>query len=197
MSGTSAQLILASASPRRRELLTQIGLRFQICAVDLDESQCAGEIPSVYVQRLALAKAGAAQQRLQTRLPVLGADTCVVIDGHILGKPKNREHALQMLSQLSNQVHSVFSAVAIVQHQHKLHELVKVQQSRVYFRALSAAECETYWQTGEPADKAGSYAIQGIGATFVKKIIGSHSSVMGLPLYETAQLLREFEIDLL
>ena len=124
------------------------------------------------------------------RLPVLGADTCVVADGRIMGKPRDRTHALEMLRLLSGSTHEVLTAVALAGD----HEALRLNASRVTFRSLSRAECAAYWNTGEPADKAGAYAIQGLAALFVSHLDGSYSGVMGLPLYETAELLREFGI---
>jgi len=180
---------LASASPRRRELLQQLGVRFAVQVADVPEILQDGETPEQFVQRLALAKAqcihgalAATQQR-----PVLGADTVVVIDDHILGKPSSREHALQMLSLLSGRTHQVITGVALVSQQHS----VCVNVSSVRFRDLVASELEAYWQTGEPADKAGAYAIQGFAAAFIAHLSGSYSGVMGLPLYETGRLLMQ------
>ena len=189
-------LYLASASPRRRELLQQIGMRFEVWPADIDESQHAREAPGDYVSRLALAKARATQARFSqpVAIPTLGADTCVVIDDTILGKPTDREHGLAMLRRLSGREHQVFSAVAVI---HDKRHAVRVQLSQVRFRSLTEDECAAYWQTAEPADKAGAYGIQGMGATFVAELHGSHSGVMGLPLFETAELLREFGIDVL
>jgi septum formation protein len=193
------QLYLASASPRRHELLTLIGVRFERLVVDVDESVQPSESPEHYVGRLALAKARAGQQaqifsKKPDTIPVMGADTCVVVDEHILGKPQNRDDGLQMLTRLSGREHKVLSAVAIVRRQQ---QALRIQTSRVRFRQLSLREREAYWATGEPADKAGSYGIQGFGAMFIAELHGSHSGVMGLPLYETAELLREFNIDIL
>ena len=188
------QLYLASASPRRCELLRQLGIRFEQIITDVDETLLAGESPETYSLRLAQAKAEAGQQMVaSTSVPVLGADTIVVIDDQILGKPKDRQQGLAMLAQLSNRQHTVVSAVALnrgVQSHYRVHT------SLVTFRTLSAKECDAYWATGEPADKAGAYAIQGLGATFVKALHGSHSGVMGLPLYETAKLLHELGINI-
>lgn len=191
--GDDTQLILASASPRRRELLRQIGVRFQLHPVDLDESVLPDETPRAYVSRLALAKARAAQSALATPLPVLGSDTTVVIDDKILGKPVNRADGLRMLAALSGRQHTVFSAVALIQGARRE---VRVNLSRVRLRTLSENERIAYWATGEPADKAGSYAIQGLGASFVSEIQGSHSGIMGLPLFETAELLALFGINI-
>ncbi|HXH03274.1 MAG TPA: Maf family protein [Candidatus Competibacteraceae bacterium] len=189
-------IYLASASPRRRELLAQINVAFDVLQVEVDETPLPAETPADYVARLALAKARAGWERLETRppRPVLGADTAVVIDGRILGKPRDRDDGLAMLALLSGREHQVLSAVALVQGGR---EALRVQLSRVRFRPLSAAECAAYWASGEPADKAGAYAIQGLAALFVQALEGSYSGVMGLPLYETGELLTEFGIALL
>lgn len=185
-------IYLASQSPRRRALLQQIGIGFELLAVDVDETPLPGESAGVFVERVALDKARAGQARLPAgrRRPVLGADTCVVANGEIMGKPRGREHALEMLQRLSGATHEVLSAVALAGQ----HEALRVHASRVTFRTLSTAECAAYWDTGEPVDKAGAYAIQGLAAVFVTHLAGSFSGVMGLPLYETAELLREFGI---
>jgi septum formation protein len=148
------------------------------------------------VTRLSLEKACTGWQLVEnnTRKPVLGADTAVVIDGKILGKPEDKNHAIDMLMQLSGKTHQVVSGVALVGQNIK-HTVVNT--SFVTFRELSKAECEAYWHTGEPADKAGSYAVQGKGAMFISKLEGSYSGVMGLPLYETAELLQNVGINLL
>jgi len=189
------QLYLASASPRRRELLRQIGLRFERIDAPVDETPQAGELPADYVHRLALAKARAGLNAIGGRspLPVLGADTTVVIDGEMLGKPSDRADGLSMLARLSGQEHQVYSAVALVCDSR---ERCTVQISQVRLRALSDEERASYWQSGEPADKAGAYAIQGLGAGFVAELHGSHSGVMGLPLFETVELLSEFGISI-
>ncbi len=189
-------LYLASASPRRAQLLQQIGVSFQRLSVTLDETPRADESPNDYVLRLALAKARAGWESLGDRplLPVLGADTAVVVDDTILGKPKDRAQGLAMLALLSGREHSVISVVALMQGQH---EACRVQCSRVLFRSLSHQECETYWDTGESVDKAGAYAIQGRGGVFVRDLKGSYSGVMGLPLFETCELLQEFDIHIL
>jgi septum formation protein len=182
-------LVLASASPRRRELLAQVGVRHRVLAVDLDESRRPGEPVEDFVQRLALDKALAGWHALPevAKRPVLGADTLVVLDGEPLGKPADREDALAMLARLSGRTHEVFTAVALVTPEPR----VCLQRSRVTFRAIEAAERLAYWDSGEPADKAGAYAIQGLGAIFVQHLEGSYSGVMGLPLYETAVLLAQ------
>lgn len=189
----SAQIYLASASPRRRELLTQIGVSYELISVEVDETPHLDEEPYLYAGRLALAKARAGWNQLDQALrhPVLGADTVVVLRGQILGKPTDAEHAKQMLRALSGQEHLVLSAVALVQNDR---EAVRIQTSRVRFRPLSEAEINAYCQTGEPLDKAGAYAIQGLAAIFVEHLQGSYSGVMGLPLFETAELLAAFSI---
>jgi septum formation protein len=176
-------LLLASASPRRRALLWQIGVAHRIAIADVDETPRAGESAADCVQRLALAKANKVGE---AGLPVLGADTAVVLEGELLGKPRDRDSAISMLSRLSGRSHRVLTAVALVDGRGSQ---VRVSDSEVQFRTLSAAECARYWDSGEPRDKAGGYAIQGLGAVFVRRLIGSYSGVMGLPLYETAALL--------
>lgn len=187
------QICLASASPRRRELLDQIGMRYQVLAVDIPEVPRANEAPAVYVQRLALQKARAGWQRGDQSLAVLGADTEVVLDGEVLGKPRDREHGLAMLERLSGRSHSVLTAVALV---HDTREAVRLCESTVAFRPTSAGERAAYWATGEPVGKAGAYAIQGHGAAFIARLEGSYSGVMGLALYETVELLAAFGIDI-
>lgn len=190
---TATQIYLASASPRRRELLRQIGVSYRLLPVAVDETPLPEEIPAAYVARLAQAKAQTGLQILGRRkpYPVLGADTAVVIDGIILGKPNHRQEGLAMLALLSGREHQVLSAVALAT---ATQNAVKVQESRVRFRQLTVAECEAYWNSGEPLDKAGGYAIQGRAAAFIAELHGSYSGVMGLPLFETAELLRQFDI---
>lgn len=187
-------IVLASASPRRRELLEQIDVPYRLQPVDIDESPQPGESVEALVLRLALEKARAAAQTTEESLPVLGADTLVTLDGAVMGKPAGRDTALGMLVQLSGREHDVFTAVALVRDGR---EAWRVNHSRVRFRELTTAECEAYWDTGEPPGKAGGYAIQGRAALFISRLEGSYSSVMGLPLYETAELLREFDVPLL
>jgi len=186
-------IYLASASPRRRELLDQLGVRYHVIRQDVAEDVQAGESPQAYVQRLALEKAWAGWNSLPAgnRIPVLGADTAVVIDGRILGKPRDRDEGLAMLAQLSGRCHEVYSAVAIVAET----EAVKVNCSRVCFDTLDTGLRKAYWDSGECRDKAGAYAIQGRAAAFITKLDGSYSGVMGLPLFETAGLLKQFGID--
>lgn len=189
-------IYLASGSPRRRELLAQIGVPFRRLPVQVDEALMPGELPDGYVRRLAAQKARAGWLALSGRAtaPVMGADTAVVLGDQVLGKPRDREDGLAMLAQLSGHTHLVLSGVALVEADR---EAVRVSVSRVTFRVLSTQECRAYWESGEPADKAGAYGIQGLGGTFVKRLEGSYSGVMGLPLFETGQLLEEFGFVLL
>jgi len=188
-----ATLYLASGSPRRRELLTQVGVPFVPLAVAVDETPLADEPPATYVERLARDKAAAGLASLGAGATgvVLGADTSVVLDGRILGKPGNRAEGLAMLQALGGREHEVLTAVALAGDGRCA---ARVVRSRVAFRPLGAAEAEAYWATGEPLDKAGGYAIQGFAAVFVSHLQGSYSAVVGLPLCETAQLLAEFGI---
>lgn len=181
-------IALASASPRRRELLQQIGVEFELVQAAIDESVLPAEDPASYVQRLALAKALAGMQAIAGRLPVLGADTTVVVDQHILGKPANKTEFLQMMQLLSGRQHQVMTAVALVSATQQLQVL---SVTDVWFRSLSSAELLAYWDSGEPHDKAGGYGIQGQAARFVQRINGSYSGVVGLPLCETDQLLQQ------
>lgn len=184
-------LYLASGSPRRRELLTQIGVPFTVVSAPIDESPLPDESAPAYVERLARAKAAAGLARVEGPAVVLGADTAVVLDGRILGKPKNREDAMAMLADLSGREHQVLTAVALSD---GLHTQSLCVTSKVRFRAISADEAQRYWASGEPVDKAGGYAIQGLGAVFVTGLSGSYSAVVGLPLSETAELLGTFGI---
>ncbi len=180
-------IYLASSSPRRRELLGQLGVQFRVHAVEIDESRRRGEDADALVSRLAREKAAAAVAELGGETPVLAADTVVVIDGEALGKPAGRADALAMLQRLSGRAHHVLTAVTAVARGEAYPAL---NRTEVRFRMITPAEAEAYWETGEPADKAGAYAIQGRGAVFIEHIAGSYSGVMGLPLYETAQLLQ-------
>lgn len=182
-------LILASASPRRSALLMQIGVPHRVLPAQLDERRLEGEAADVCVQRLAEQKALQVLARLPpgtNALPVLGADTEVVLDGAMLGKPRDRREGVAMLARLSGREHEVLSAVALA---YGARLISRLCHSVVRFRALARAECEAYWDSGEPRDKAGGYAIQGLGAVFVEALRGSYSGVMGLPLFETAALL--------
>jgi septum formation protein len=177
---------LASASPRRRALLEQIGVSYVVRVADVDETQAAGEPPMRYVRRLAEAKAACVWGESGASAPVLAADTAVVLDGRVLGKPDGAAAAMAMLESLSGRAHEVYTAVALCSGA-GLEMLVNV--SEVRFRPTTAQERRAYCETGEPFDKAGGYGIQGYGAVFVERLSGSYSSVMGLPLCETARLL--------
>lgn len=187
------QIILASASPRRRELLNQIKVRHLVQTVDIDETPLQFESPSAYVQRLATEKAAVCAKQFNPQLPILAADTAVVLNEKIMGKPVDENDALAMLHQLSGKTHQVFTAIAL--HGRKQHTAISITD--VTFKTLLDIEIRAYWQTGEPCDKAGSYAIQGQGSLFIEHINGSFSGVMGLPLFETAQLLALEGIELL
>jgi len=180
---------LASGSPRRRELLQQIGLAFRVVDATVDEAALEDEAPFDYVSRVAAAKADAGWQCRADpgHAPVLAADTVVALDGSILGKPRDRGEALYMLRRLSGRSHDVFTAVAL---RIDAGLYIRVSRSVVTFRSIDAAEAGAYWETGEPRDKAGAYAIQGRAAIFIADLRGSYSGVMGLPLFETAELLR-------
>lgn len=186
-------LYLASASPRRRELLAQIGVSFVTRVQPIDETPLPAEAPAAYVERLALAKAQAVFSTLDDRhdAVVLGSDTAVVLDGRILGKPVDREDALATLAALSGREHQVLTAVALVSDSRAE---ARVVTSTVRFKPLDRTQLEAYWATGEPRDKAGSYGIQGLAAVFVSQMQGSYSAVVGLPLCETAELLAQFAI---
>lgn len=187
----SRTLYLASASPRRRELLSQIGVMTRVIPSDIDETVQPGEHPLGYVERVTRDKVRAGAGKAPDGAVVLAADTAVVLGDAILGKPTDREHGLGMLESLSGRAHSVITSVAVS----RGNDLRQVNvETRVWFRHLGAAERSAYWDTGEPADKAGGYAIQGLGAVFVERIEGSYSAVVGLPLMETATLLRDFGI---
>jgi septum formation protein len=179
-------ICLASVSPRRRELLAQIGVPHTVVAAHVDESLLPSEPPADYVVRLARLKAATVRERGEA-LPVLAADTTVVLEGVVYGKPADRAEGLAMLTALAGRTHQVLTAVALAT---EAAVAVRVNRSFVRFRNIERAEMEAYWETGEPRDKAGGYAIQGYGAVFVAELSGSYSGVMGLPLLETAELLR-------
>ena len=195
----TTQVFLASASPRRKELLAQLGYQFEILSVDVEEVHQAHETPLMYVERLSkdkaqagvslLASSTAIEQSENKHIPVLGSDTIVVIDGVILEKPKDFEDAKRMLLALSGRQHQVMTAVTLATPDTTRTKTVITQ---VWFRTLSEQEIEQYWESGEPCDKAGSYGIQGSGGRFVSRIDGSYHAVMGLPLMETDQLLHQF-----
>ncbi|WOI37314.1 Maf family protein [Alteromonas sp. CI.11.F.A3] len=190
-------VVLASASPRRTMLLDQMGIAHSVKPVDIDESALVNETPEAQVARLAEQKAKTALARLQDEdvlsesTRVLASDTLIAFNGVSLGKPKDKEDARRILSMLSNNQHEVLTAISVAS---TTKQVTQTITTKVTFAALTNDEIDAYWDTGEPADKAGSYAIQGIGGQFVKAINGSASAVVGLPLYETRQLLREFGV---
>lgn len=186
-------LILASASPRRKELLSQIGVRCSVNPVDICEDALEAESPEDYVLRLAIEKANLCFSLTEGRLPVLGSDTTVVHSGQILGKPADEQEAIATLMKLSGSVHEVLTAVAVVNAEQTLYSVVITS---VKFKTLTTEICRRYWKTGEPADKAGAYGIQGLGAVFVEEIQGSYSAVVGLPLCETSALLQQAGVEI-
>jgi len=183
-----APVCLASASPRRKQLLEQIGVTCDVWASNIDESRLSGESPPAYVQRLARSKAEACLAATATTQVIVAADTAVVIDGDILGKPADQSEAVQMLSRLSANWHRVVTGVAVLSAKGMTLGCV---ESRIRMRAITPAAAHRYWATGEPADKAGAYAIQGMGAIFVERLEGSYSAVVGLPLMEVAEWLAQ------
>lgn len=205
MKPVDKKIYLASKSPRRRELLRQIGVDFELLLLrsdgprgaDVTEEVHPGEEAQAYVSRVAAEKAQSAWDMLQRRhlvpRPVLAADTTVTIDGAILGKPANTAEAVAMLEQLSGRTHQVMTAIAV---RHHKFEAQITQISEVRFGQLSPASIQAYCATGEPYDKAGGYGIQGLASVFIEHIEGSHSGIMGLPIYETAQLLRQAGLPL-
>ncbi len=191
-------IILASASARRQELLKQIGVRFIVRSQDIDESLRAGESALDYVLRMAQEKANSALAELAEAPEsedsfVLAADTSVVCDAAVLGKPGSEADAVAMLRLLSGREHRVLSAVTLAS---QSRQRTLLSESRVRFREISPDEAQRYYRSGEPRGKAGAYAIQGYGAVFVEQLHGSYSGVMGLPLFETAQLLGEFAVPM-
>lgn len=190
---TKPVIYLASRSPRRAELLRQVGVVFELMELDVDETLEPGEDAAGYACRVAEEKAWAGIAVRERPLPVLGADTAVVVDGDVLGKPAGRTEALEMLACLSGRSHRVLSAVAVADGD-TCH--VSLNTTTVRFREITPAEAAAYWATGEPVDKAGAYGIQGLGAVFVERMEGSYSGVMGLPLYETAELLERYGISI-
>jgi len=202
------ELILASSSPRRIELLNQLNLEFRVVLPGTDETLNAGESHLDYVTRMSTEKAETvfADEAQNGDHIVLSGDTVVIIDGELLGKPVNENHAVEMLQRLSGNTHRVITSVSVAgkkgvnfhdaEDQSDTISLETILvETNVQFHVLTPEECESYWRTGEPADKAGGYAIQGLGAVFVKRIEGSYSNVVGLPLIQTAQLLSHFGIE--
>lgn len=186
------QLILASGSPRRRELLQQVGVAFRVVVAAVDESVLPGEKPAAYVLRVARDKALTILAREGSALPVLGADTAVVLGERILGKPGSRDEAAAMLRSLSGRTHEVYSAVALAAAGQPTRDCLNV--TRVTFAELDPGWIEAYCDTGDPMDKAGAYGVQGRAAEKIARIEGSFSGVMGLPLYETCELLHHAEV---
>ena len=201
MSTTHSRIYLASKSPRRRELLKQVGINFEVLLLrlqsrhgrDVDESVHVGELPADYVQRICQEKVETGWESIKYRnlptFPVLAADTSVVIDNQIIGKPQNREHAIDILRSLSGRQHQVLSAVAVT---FEGRMEMQMSSSIVTFSTLSKERINRYILTNEYLDKAGAYAIQGYAAVFIQHLEGSYSGVMGLPLFETAELLQKF-----
>lgn len=187
-----SSLILASASPRRRELLEQIGVAHKVAPVDLCEEPLPNEQPAAYVERLACEKAQAGFAASGGGAPALGSDTAVILDGAILGKPRDEADAVAMLMRLSGRSHQVMTAVAVADGKRCRSRVVTTDVSFIDFDETLA---HAYWASGEPADKAGAYGIQGLGAVLVESIKGSYSAVVGLPLAETAAILKEFNIE--
>lgn len=185
-------IYLASASPRRQELLQQLGIAFEVMPSNILEVQERGESPEAYVRRVAADKARFVENLIRDRglplHPVLGADTEVVLDGEILGKPRDRDHGIEMLQRLAGHAHEVLSAVCLV---HAGKEHAALSRSHVTFAPLTQAEIGQYWETGEPAGKAGAYAIQGKAAAFITRLEGSYSGVMGLPLHELSGIMKK------
>lgn len=194
MVNTPPELYLCSKSPRRQELLTQIGVTFSLVEVEIDEDPGPSETPQQYVSRLAREKAlkGWESPARILDIPVLGADTTVVCADQIMGKPRDKKHGLQMLANQSGSQLQVITAICLVKEGQIINSSSK---SNVLFRMMSTEEIEAYWSSGEPADKAGGWAIQGKGAVFIEKIEGSYSGVVGLPLYETAECLKSVGVD--
>ena len=211
-------IYLASRSPRRRALLEQIGVSYEVIDAPIEELRRPGEQPARFVERMALekARAGLAALGAMRTAPVLAADTAVVLDDRVLGKPRDADHAMTMLRMLSGRMHHVISAVALAgvrapddaNHRSDAggrgrsteaadggEPLIMTSVSRVWFREISYEERMAYWASGEPLDKAGAYAIQGRAAAFVIRLDGSYSGVVGLPLFETVSLLREAQIE--
>lgn len=185
-------LYLASQSPRRRELLAQIGVKVAVLSVDVAEKREQGESPAQYVQRLAYDKALAGARHTDSYgLPCLGSDTIVVVDNQVLEKPVDEQHAIAMLGVLSGRTHQVMTAVCVATEEK---QLIRLSVTDVTFRSIDEDEARAYWRSGEPADKAGGYGIQGLGAVFVRELKGSYTGVVGLPLFETKALLDEFDV---
>ena len=186
------RLTLASASPRRAELLQQLGWELDIRAVDIDESVRPAEAPDRYCLRMAVEKSMAAAAVIETPWPIVTADTTVVCDGEVLGKPNSQADAMLTLFKLSGRTHQVYSAVAVT---HQGQRLEALSENQVSMADIGEARIKAYIASGEPMDKAGAYGIQGLAAMWIKHISGSYSSIMGLPLYETSQLLSQLGVN--
>lgn len=187
----NCKIVLASASPRRKQLLEQLGWQVLCHPVDIDETPNTNEPAPRYCERMALEKAERAMESIETQLPIVTADTTVVFQGEILGKPENESAALAMLNKLSAQQHQVFTAVTVT---YQGSVLSALNQNTVKFTKINEAQIRAYVATGEPMDKAGSYGIQGMAAMWVEQIQGSYSGIMGLPLFETSQLIKKLDI---
>ena len=188
-----ARIILASSSPRRKELLEQVGLKFEIFSPDIDESVCLGESADHYVKRLAEQKAQAILAQFPDAI-VIAPDTSLVLDHKIIGKPESKQHAFEIWTELSDRQHDVLSGVCVLSSECDPNTIQSVVvRTQVHFQKLSQLDMEQYWATGEPIGKAGAYAIQGYAAQFIPRIEGSYSNVVGLPLYETLQLLKNID----
>lgn len=186
------KLCLASSSPRRQQILAALGLEFDVRPTDVEESRLSGESPDRMVLRLAVAKSRAVTSA-DTPAVVIGADTAVVVDGEILGKPGDVDDALRMLARLSGRAHRVLTGVAV---RDPSGTATALSSTDVTFREIARDEALAYWQTGEPGDKAGAYAIQGLGGAFVSRVDGSYTGVVGLPVFETLTLLKRAGIDI-
>lgn len=190
------KLILASASPRRKELLENLGYVFQIIPADIDETINGTKSPKEIVKELALQKATYVADSVNYPAIIIGSDTIVVVDNTILGKPENNEDACNMLKLLSGRSHQVISGIAIIDNKSNKN-IVDSISSDVYFRTISKEEITSYVKTGEPMDKAGAYAIQGLASTFIEKINGCYNNIVGLPIFKVTQALKEFDLDIL
>lgn len=193
------KIILASGSPRRKEILSNIGLEYDVVVSDADESKISADKlpPAVYVQELALLKATAAAKSADKNCLIIAADTVVCSDGVIFGKPKNREEAAQMLRTLSGKAHSVFTGICVMRTKDAF-SCCSAEETKVYFKELSDGMINGYVESGEPMDKAGAYGIQGLGAILIDKIEGDYFNVVGLPVSRLAEMLwKEFDFDVL
>jgi septum formation protein len=191
---TQMDIHLASSSPRRHEILAALGLNFTAAGVDIDETRHDAEPVDAMVLRLAVAKVEAARARLKGSVPVIGADTAVAVDDQILGKPRSEDEALTMLRTLSGRDHRVLTGVALA---YRGDVSTAISVTKVRFREIGPDEARAYWQSGEPRDKAGAYAVQGLGGVFVESISGSYTGVVGMPVFETATLLEKVGLALL